>query len=117
MTEKYADLPAAAKIFLEQLNEEQVTEILEVMSLYRGMTVETQKFLRESDPRTLQWLRTRRPEEIEQLNEAISLLVSSKVVGRFMRIVVIGFVSSAITMFVFGEWIGRIFGFTKGVSK
>lgn len=117
---RYADLPHEVRAFLETLDGEGVTNLADVIRFYRDLTVPRAgkispvDFLVNAKPRTLEWLRDARKEEIDQLDEAIKLVRSGRTVGRFMKWALITLIGAFILMSQFGEALTKIVSLFKG---
>lgn len=120
---RYADLPNAVRAFLETLDDEKVNnlnsmaDVYDRISIARDGKVSSLDFLLNAKPRTLEWLKDARKEEIDQLDEAIKLVRSGRTVGRFMKMVAVLTIGAFILMSQFSDAITRLLGFIKGAVK
>lgn len=120
---RYADLSHSVRAFLETLDDEGVTNLSAMAHLYERLSlpkdgrISPMDFLLNANPRTLEWLKDARKEEIDQLDEAIRLVRSSRTVGKFMRWVIGVTVGAFIIMAQFGESIAKFVNFFRGVGK
>jgi hypothetical protein len=120
---RYADLPHEVRAFLETLDGEGVTNIVDVMRFYRDLSmprsgrISPVDFLINAKPRTLEWLRDARQEEIDQLDEAIKLVRSSRTVGKFMKWAALTFLGALLLMSQFGDAVTRLLSLVRGVPK
>lgn len=120
---RYADLPHEVRAFLETLDGEGVTNLADMMRLYRDLSMPRNgktsavDFLTNAKPRTLEWLRDARREEIDQLDEAIKLVRSGRTVGRFMKWAVITLIGAFILMSQFGDAVSKLLALLKGAPK
>lgn len=120
---RYADLPHEVRAFLETLDGEGVVSIANAVRFYEDISTPREgkiapiDFLRNAKPRTLEWLKDARKEEIDQLDEAIKLVRSGRTVGRFMKWVFITTIGAFIVMSQFGEAISRLWSLAKGAPK
>jgi hypothetical protein len=119
---RYADLPHEVRAYLETLSGEDVTNLADMANLYHRLSLPTDKvspldFLLQAKPRTLEWLKDARPEDINQLDEAINLVRSSRTVGKFIR----WLISVTFGMFIitsqFGDAIAKLWHLVKGAGK
>jgi hypothetical protein len=120
---RYADLPHEVRAFLETMDGEVVVSLANAIRFYDDISQPREgriapiDFLRNAKPRTLEWLKDARKEEIDQLDEAIKLVRSGRTVGRFMKWVFITTIGAFIVMSQFGDAITKLFGFVKGAPK
>lgn len=120
---RYADLPPEVRAFLETLTSEGVVTLSNVVRFYENISeprngkVSPLDFLENAKPRTLEWLKEARKEEIDQLDEAVKLVRSGRTVGRFMKWVAITTIGAFIVMSQFGEAIGKLVSALKGFGK
>lgn len=101
--ERYKDVPALPRAFLEQLSTEQVHALLRTMRVMEELPDDAIKFLIRSNPETLEFLTGARPEEIELLSEGLGLVRSFKTVGRFMKIALVTLIGAFVAVVTFGE--------------
>lgn len=116
---RYADLPHSVRAFLETLDDEQISNLTAMTQLYERLSLPKDKvspldFLLNAKPRTLEWLKDARKEEIDQLDEAVKLVRSSRTVGRFMKWAIGIFIGSLILMSQFGEALQKLAKLIKG---
>jgi hypothetical protein len=120
---RYADLPHEVRAFLETLDGEGVTNIVDMMRFYRDLSIPRAgkispvDFLINAKPRTLEWLRDARKEEIDQLDEAIKLVRSGRTVGKFMKWAIITTIGAFILMSQFGDAATKLLALVRGVPK
>lgn len=118
---RYSDLPPEVRAFLETLTSDGVVTLANLVRFYEDITrprgdakVAPVDFLRHVKPRTLEWLKEARQEEIDQLDEAIRLVRSGRTVGRFMKWAVITTIGAFIVMSQFGEALTKFWRLLKG---
>lgn len=87
----------AARAFLEQLNERQVTNLVESIEFYADLPPEVAK-----------WLRELTKEEVSLLSEGIKLVNSGKTVGRFFRHLLVGAIAIFLLMTQFGDALKKL---------
>ena len=97
-------LNPAARAFLEQINERQVTNLVEAIEFYADLT-----------PEVATWLRKLNPEEVALLSEGIKLVNSGKTVGRFFRRLVLGAIAIFLLMTQFGDALKKMLASWKGI--
>lgn len=120
---RYADLPHEVRAYLESLDGESVTALANMARFYEDISEPREgkitpiDFLRNAKPRTLEWLKDARKEEIDQLDEAIKLVRSGRTVGRFMKWAVITTIGAFIVMSQFGEAVSKLLNLVKGAPK
>jgi hypothetical protein len=118
----YSDLPPEVRAYLETLDGEGVTNLVNMSDLYARLTLPRDKvspldFLLQAKPRTLEWLKDARPEDINQLDEAINLVRSSRTVGKFLRWLIYVTFGMFIITSQFGDAITRLWHVVKGAGK
>lgn len=118
---RYAELPLTTRRFLETLDEQGVVALSNMLRAYRKISVSTEPgkpsaldFLINANPRTLEWLRDARKDEINQLDEAVRLVGSSRTVGRFIKWAVITTAGAFLFATQFGDWIVRTLASIRG---
>lgn len=119
---RYADLPHEVRAYLETLSGEDVTNLADMANLYHRLSLPTDKvspldFLLQAKPRTLEWLKDARPEDINQLDEAINLVRSSRTVGKFIRWLIYVTFGMFIVTSQFGDAITKLWHIVKGAGK
>lgn len=120
---RYADLPAEVRAYLETLGPEGVVHLANAVRFYDEISVERDgkiapaDFLREAKPRTLEWLKDARKEEIDQLDEAVKLVRSGRTVGRFMKWAVVTLIGAFILMSQFGDAVSKLLALLRGVQR
>lgn len=121
---RYADLPHEVRAFLETLDGTGVTNLANALRFYGEITAPSDgkkpsaaDFLINAKPRTLEWLRDARPEEIDQLDEAIKLVRSGRTVGRFTKWAMITLIGAFILMSQFGDAVSKLLAVWKGAPK
>jgi hypothetical protein len=120
---RYADLPHSVRAFLEMLDDEKVNNLHSMADVYDRLSmakdgkVSPLDFLLQAKPRTLEWLKDARKEEIDQLDEAIKLVRSGRTVGRFMKWVFITTIGAFIVMSQLGDALTRLWNLGKGALK
>jgi hypothetical protein len=120
---RYADLPHEVRAYLETLDGEGVVSLANAVRFYddiskpRDGKIAPIDFLRNAKPRTLEWLKDARQEEIDQLDEAIKLVRSGRTVGRFMKWAVVTMIGAFILMSQFGDAVSKLFGPLRGAPK
>lgn len=116
---RYSDLPHEVRAFLETLTGEGVTTLSNVVRFYERISqaeadrVSALHFLENAKPRTFEWLKDARPDEIDQLDDAVKLVRSSRTVGRFMKWALGIFFGSLIIMSQFGEALTKLWQFIR----
>jgi hypothetical protein len=118
----YSDLPPEVRAYLETLDGEGVTNLVNMTDLYARLTLPRDKvspldFLLQAKPRTLEWLKDARPEDINQLDEAINLVRSSRTVGKFIRWLIYVTFGMFIVTSQFGDAITKLWHIVKGAGK
>lgn len=120
---RYADLPHEVRAWLETLDGEGVTGLADAIRFYRDISMPRSgktsplDFLTNAKPRTLEWLRDARKEEIDQLDEAIKLVRSGRTVGRFMKWAIITTIGAFLLMSQFGDAVSKLLALVKGAPK
>lgn len=114
MTERYGELPHHTRIFLENLNEDHVSELVGVMRFHATLPLHSREMLRNMDKSAADWLRTARPEEIALLVDGIDLVRSSRSVGRLLRWLFLGFIGFGAAMYSLGDVLSRFFRWVRG---
>lgn len=119
----YADLPHEVRAFLETLDGEGVTNLADMMRTYRELStpragkISPMDFLINAKPRALEWMRDVREDEIDQLDEAITLVRSGRTVGRFMKWAIITLIGAFFIMSQLGDAVSRILALLRGAPK
>ena len=120
---RYADLPHEVRAFLESLDGEGVTDLVNVIRFYHDLSSPREgkitpiDFLLNAKARTLEWLKEARKEEVDQLDEAIKLVRSGRTVGRFMKWAFVTLIGAFIIMSQLGDAVSKLWGFMRGVPK
>lgn len=120
---RYADLPPEVRAYLETLGSQGVVHLANAVRFYEEISIPREgkiaaaDFLRDAKPRTLEWLKEARKEEIDQLDEAIKLVRSGRTVGRFMKWVIITTIGAFIVMSQFGDAVSKLLGLARGAPK
>lgn len=114
MKERYGELDPHIRTFLEGLDASQITELRELLTFHSDLPPHSREMLRNMDPKTAEWLRGARPDEIGQLVEGIRLVRSFGQVGTTVKWIVVtvgGFFFLASTLsnafFDFVRWIKK----------
>lgn len=97
-------LNQAARAFLEQINERQVTNLVEAIEFYADLS-----------PEVATWLRQLSKEEVALLSEGIKLVNSGKTVGRFFRRLLVGAIAIFLLMTQFGDALKKLIASWKGL--
>lgn len=119
----YEDLSRETRAFLETLTSEGVVHLANAMRFYEEISIPREgkiaaaDFLRDAKPRTLEWLKEARKEEIDQLDEAIKLVRSGRTVGKFMKWAVITLIGAFILMSQFGDAVSKLLALLRGAGK
>jgi len=113
---RYDDLSPSVRRWLETLDDQKVADLVNLQIFYRDLVTPPFDgkgtpidFLMNAGPRTFEWLRNASKEDIDQLNEAIALVRSSRTVGRFLRWSLITAVGMGLAMSQFGELLVKFF--------
>lgn len=119
---RYADLPHEVRAFLETLDGDGVTNLVNMAHLYERLSLPKDKvspldFLLQAKPRTLEWLKDARKEEIDQLDRTIRLVNSGRTVGKFLGYLIATTFGMFILMSQFGDAIAKIWHLLKGAPK
>jgi hypothetical protein len=120
---RYADLPHSVRAFLESLDDEGVNnlnamaDVYDRISIARDGKVSPLDFLLQAKPRTLEWLRDARKEEIDQLDKTIRLVNSGRTVGKFLAWFFGVTVGAFVVMSQFGEAITKLVNLIKGFAR
>lgn len=79
------ELRPTVRAWLENLSEQQVVEMIELVSLYHRMSPAARDLLERGNPVTLQWIAQFRPDEIKEIDEGLRLVRSFRVMGKFFK--------------------------------
>lgn len=121
---RYADLPHEVRAFLETLDGEGVTNLSDLLRLYRDLSIERGQekisvidFLLNAKPATLEWLRDARREEIDLLVQGVRLVGSGRTVGKFTKWALVTLIGAFILMSQFGEALAKLLALLKGTPR
>ena len=73
----------------EVLTEEQLGALRDMLAYHQRLSPEVRQFLVTVDEHTLDWLRTARPEEIDEIIQGIKLIGNLRAVLKWLRAIII----------------------------
>lgn len=79
------NITEAQAAVLRALTDQRCSNLLEVADVWADLPEATKRFLKEADPKTLNFLRLTREYEIDEWEQGIQLVRSLKITGRMTR--------------------------------
>lgn len=113
----YEELPLTVRALLETMSDQRAVTLVNALDFYADLPEASREFLLRAKPQTLNWLRDRRPEEINELAAVVSAWQSAKTIKRFLFWLVIVFGGSLITAATLGGQLLAWLDTFRGVHK
>jgi len=71
------------------LTEQQIETLTDLLAYHKRLSPEIRQFLITVDERTIEWLRTARPDEVDEIIEGIKLITALRTIFKWTRAIVV----------------------------